>query len=295
MHGNDVRFYKYLGPEASISVLENSSLKWSSPKMFNDPFDFPTAMDFSFRGEDVAEALLDELVRLAYGPDEPVGDPNNKFIAMSLISRRKLKKPPEEEFRRFMAAANDETKERFASGQNERREFLNRFRNQFAVLCLSERHDDLLMWAHYAKDHTGCVLKLRCLPELDRPLCMAKKVNYVPTYPLIANLEDYVKHLTGQIELDYDTLFEIFAFTKSTHWKYESEWRCVSELHNQERGFDFDPLIPEELEAVYVGYRAEEEYKNNLTATIQNSFPDTKLYQARVDIQNYAMLFEELR
>jgi len=272
MHGNNVRFYKYLSPEASKAALENRSLKWSTPKMFNDPFDFPIAMDFSFSGEDLAKALMDELVRLSYGPEEPVGVPNNPFITLSMISRHNPRNPPKEKFREFMASANDEMLKRFNSDQKSRRQSLNKFRNKFAVLCLSEKYDDLLMWAHYTKNHTGSVLKLRCLPELDRPICVAKQVNYVSTYPLIANLEDYVKHLTGQVVLDYDTLFETFAYTKSKHWNYEAEWRCVSELHNQERGFDYDPIIPDELEAVYIGHSAEEKYKNSLKDIIHNNF-----------------------
>lgn len=40
-------------------------------------------MDFSFTGEKIAEALTDELVKMAYGHEEPIGDPNNEFIRAS--------------------------------------------------------------------------------------------------------------------------------------------------------------------------------------------------------------------
>lgn len=290
-----MRFYKYFTPEASTAVLGNGTLKWSSPRLFNDPFEFPTAMDFSFKGEVIAEALMDELVRLAYDPDEPKGNPKNQFIVLSNMARRNPNKRSAEEFRRFMAPATKESMVRFEQGLAERREFLRRFRDEFAVLCLSEKNDDLLMWAHYAKNHTGCVLQLRCLPGYDRPICAAKKVNYVPTYPLIATLDGYVKHLTGQSELDYDILFEIFAFTKSLHWKYEAEWRCVSQLRDRGAGFDYDPLIPDQLEAIYIGSRATEEYRNTLLAEVQSRYSETKVYQASVDIQSYTMCFEKIR
>jgi hypothetical protein len=77
----------------------------------------------------------------------------------------------------------------------------------------------------------GCVFKFKCLPEYDRPLCAAVEVNYQEQYPLIADLPTYVKHLTGQVTLDYDNLFKVFASTKSSHWSYEKEWRCVSTLN----------------------------------------------------------------
>jgi hypothetical protein len=294
MHSRDVRFFKYFNPDASLAVLDTSTLKWTSPRLFNDPFEFPNAMDFSFKGEEIGGALMNELIRLAYGPDEPIGNPANQFILLTQMSRRNPRRGNVEEFRRFMEPATQETIKRFEQSQEDMRQFLRKFRNEFAVLCLSEKHDNLLMWSHYAKDHTGCVFQLRCLPDLDRPICAAQKVNYVPDYPLLASLEQYVKHLTGQSELDYDHLFEIFGFTKSLHWKYEAEWRCVSKLRDMNTGFDFAPLIPEELEAIYIGCRAIDEYKEKLLRLVQRNFPETRLFQSQVHIQNYGLYFEEL-
>ena len=270
-------------------------MRWSSPKLFNDPFDFPVSMDFTFTGEAIAEALTDELVKMAYGPEEPIGDPNNQFVRACLLNRRLRNRPPAEDFRAFMTEANAETIKRFEDGQIQRRGFLSEFRDQFAVFCVSAKKDDLLMWAHYAKDHTGCVIQFRCLPELDRPLSAAIKVNYVENYPLIGRVDEYVKHLTGQSEIDYDNLFKIFAFTKSRHWAYEDEWRCVSKLHNHETGFDYEPFIQEEFEAIYIGHRAsqEQEHKNSILNALGSKYPNTKIFSSSVNIQNYSMAFHE--
>ena len=35
------------------------------------------------------------------------------------------------------------------------------------MLCITEEHDNLLMWAHYAQNHTGAVLEFRVMPEED--------------------------------------------------------------------------------------------------------------------------------
>ncbi|RFC35615.1 MAG: hypothetical protein DID92_2727743997 [Candidatus Nitrotoga sp. SPKER] len=87
MHSNDVRFYKYMNPESAIASLESGATRWSIPKLFNDPFDFPVSMDFKFTGEEIANALTEELVAMAYGPDEPIGDPNNEYIKLTLLNR----------------------------------------------------------------------------------------------------------------------------------------------------------------------------------------------------------------
>jgi len=293
MHGSEVRFFKYMSPEAAISALKYGTMRWSSPKLFNDPFDFPVSMDFAFTGEDIAKALTDELVRMTYDSEEPIGDPNNQFMRASRLNRRIKNRPPVEKFKEFMAEANAETIKHFEDSQIQRREFLSQFRNQFAVFCVSEKKDDLLMWAHYAKDHTGVVFQFRCLPELARPLCAAAKVNYVRSYPLIGSLEEYVKHLTGQLEINYDHLFRIFSFTKSCHWAYEEEWRCVSRLHDREAGFDYKPFLPEEFEAIYIGHRALQEHKDLILNRLSESYPNTKLFFSKINIQDYSMAFHE--
>ena len=39
-----------------------------------------------------------------------------------------------------------------------------------SVFCLSETHDNLLMWSHYAQNHTVAVVEFRVLPEVDSKL-----------------------------------------------------------------------------------------------------------------------------
>ena len=123
MHDSDVKFYKYLSPEASVSILKNKTLKWSSPKLFNDPFDLPSEIDFSFDGDELADALIEEMVRLAYGPDEPAGNIEHPFFAVSMMTRRNSDKPGEDVFRRDMAPSMRDAAHGFKQGQNGLRAF----------------------------------------------------------------------------------------------------------------------------------------------------------------------------
>lgn len=295
MRRDEVKFHKYLDPDAACAMLKNRTFKWSSPKLFNDPFDFPTELDFDFDGDQLAEKLMDELVKLAYGPDEPKGNPEKPLFALSLRNRALNRKPPERVFRDYFQNENKELIDNFKNMLDEQREFIKHWRNDFAVLCLSEKHDNLLMWAHYAKNHTGCVLRLNSLPELDRPLAGAQKVKYVDEYPLISDIDSYVKHLTGQIELDYDNLFRIFAYSKSKHWKYEEEWRSVTSLRDVVAGFDYSPVIPEELAEIYLGCRIEQQIEEKILSLIKDNFPSTIVYKAKPEIQNYELAFDQIR
>jgi hypothetical protein len=255
MQGNDVRFYKYLSPDASISVLTKKQLKWTNPALFNDPFEFPTEIAFQHDENTVADALLEEMVKIVYGPEEPsisVHSPFYSTIAQLLQIRGRKIKPDQKACRAFMATLIRETAANYSRGRHTARDFFESLRARFAVLCVSKKHDDLLMWAHYAQNHSGCVMAFRCLPEKDRPLCAAQEVKYQSEFPSRASVHEYVKFLTGQVVLDYMKIFDIFALTKNNHWKYEEEWLCISLLSDRENGYDFDPIIPEELEAVYL-------------------------------------------
>ena len=298
MCGSDVRFYKYLSSGAAVSVLTKKQLKWTNPKLFNDPFEFPTEVAFQFDGLDVAEAILEEMVRMVYGAEEPsinVDSRFNEFGAVLMQSRRNKNKPTPKEFRVFMAGAAKEMAENYTRGKDKARDYFQTLRDNYAVLCLSKKHDDLLMWAHYAEKHSGCVLSFRCLPEKNRALCAAQKVNYQSEYPLRSSLPDYIKHVTGQTCLDDEKVYLAFALTKSDHWKYEEEWRCISLLADHKTGYDFEPIIPEELEAVYLGCMIEDSTKEQVMECLQSQFPDTHVYQARTDSHSYKLVFDKIR
>jgi DUF2971 family protein len=105
-----------------------------------------------------------------------------------------------------------------------------RVRNEFGVLCLTERADNHLMWVNYAADHTGFVVGFDAtssfFTENERVL---GKVNYQsrPNVFSVADLQ--------------------VCFEKSADWKYEKEWRCVRAFNKSEsRDVEFNvPLIKE--------------------------------------------------
>jgi hypothetical protein len=51
------------------------------------------------------------------------------------------------------------------------------------VFCLSETHDNLLMWSHYAQNHTGVVIKSLALAKVDAPTIVAQPVRYSRQVP----------------------------------------------------------------------------------------------------------------
>jgi hypothetical protein len=134
-------------------------------------------------------------------------------------------------------------------------ERLLKFRKDTKVCSFSSRHDHLLMWGHYAKDHTGFCIEydLEPLPAHD-PI----RRNL---YPVIYTKDLY--DMTGlgvnSVALDTSNFNPLAPLLSVLHkfdgWSYEDEWRLVK-FHE-----DFEPnyarAVPKPS-AVYLGSKMED-------------------------------------
>jgi hypothetical protein len=182
-----------------------------------------------------------------------------------------------------------------------------RFVRASRIFCVSEEPDILLMWAHYTKDHTGVVLKFECLPELDNALCAAKKVEYVQKPPVLGELDEFIKSLTGQSrKLDHTRGLDDDFLSKSEHWRYEKEWRVFIPPYDEnpinptdENGseilFIHIPLYPQELSAIYFGCRMEQKEREQVEGFLVGDFAHVKRYNAIRNENQYRLDFAESR
>lgn len=288
-------FYKYYTSTTALAVLENGTTRWSAPKLFNDPFDLPSQMHYSFSGEEAAHALIDKLILMAYGDAPIVGDKNNQYIKLCEAFSLSHNKPPRKVFRKTLSKTIVEVSKKFSIFKEKNNLKLSRIRDECAIFCVTEAKDNLLMWAHYAENHTGCVVKLRCIEGADQFLHYAQKVKYVDSYPVILGLSAYVRKLLGQStkELTPDELVDKFTLTKSKHWEYEQEWRVVSGLKDTEAGYDYWNLLENEIEEVYIGCKANANFVNKLLILLNNSYPNVSVFLAKNNMQNYSLSFEK--
>lgn len=287
-------FYKYVGVNAARAILSTKSVKWSSPILFNDPFDMPTKIDFNFSGNLFSEALLDEIVRLTFSNEEPTGHTDNQFFAMIKLGRMNRHKSTAEAFRKSMTPSVKITAARFESHLSQLRNIWESFRLNLRVFCVSEVNDDILMWAHYSENHEGCVIKFKCMPELDRPLCAAVPVKYQDEYPLRASLDTYIKHVTGQETLIDDGLFIRFISTKSNHWAYEKEWRLVGSRNKETELYKYENILSDEVEAIYLGCRMKPENEKEIISLVKKDYSHTQIFKAKIGDQRYSIEFNRI-
>lgn len=64
-------FYKYASPETALAVLKSRTFRYSSPLLFNDPFDVQAGLHFDFDIETLHKKFLDRIQEFSVAPIEP--------------------------------------------------------------------------------------------------------------------------------------------------------------------------------------------------------------------------------
>ncbi len=148
---------------------------------------------------------------------------------------------------------------------------------QLGVFCLSEINDNILMWSHYASNHTGFCIEFERTKEND-----LKPESCVPViYPA----DDSVPVIDNE-NLETNSTFAKIATTKSKLWSYEKEWRIIS----REIGGRTYPL-PGGITSVIFGCRMDEHNRNTIRKIIKT---DIKYYEAIEDDNQYKFKIKSL-
>ena len=95
-------------------------------------------------------------------------------------------------------------------------------KDEYGVLSLSAKNDNILMWSHYADYHKGFCIQFK--RSATNPLGATQPVKYVKEYPSF----NYFDDLPGNIA-------KKTIFTKSCDWSYEEEWRGIQKANTEVR------------------------------------------------------------
>lgn len=177
---NQKIFYKYVELETGFNkIIKEQTLKFSNPEEFNDPFD-------------CHECLL------------------NIDLSLEYIKREideLLSNYPKE----ISEAIKNEQLEKLQNKSYQ--DIFKKEKTNYGVSCFSKIYDEVLMWAHYAKKHTG--------------LCVGFQMNYTqPDFAFFpVNYVSSINQLDGNM-LRSRVMFYLLT-SKAERWKYEQEIRAV--------------------------------------------------------------------
>ncbi len=239
--------YKYLHPDRAADLLQHRLIRFTQPSSFNDPFDSKPCFDSVVESE-----FIEEVCQL----DDP--EETQRFRAQVIE-----------------AFQEPEVKDWYTSGTL----------NNIAILCLAERPENILMWAHYARSDQGLVVGLdvdhaSLKNRADGETRRCQKVSYTLDRPKRETLTE----LTAQ---------EAF-YSKSPEWGYEQEWRILDGVvHADEvRGADKSVYLfrfdPQAVREVILGARMQEESVRLVTDALKHQdYKHVRLQRAEMHPEQY--------
>ncbi|MBO9715867.1 MAG: DUF2971 domain-containing protein, partial [Pseudoxanthomonas sp.] len=149
-------------------------------------------------------------------------------------------------------------------------------RDRNGVCCFTRDARSLLMWAHYARSHTGICLAFSVADDMGL-LSLARPVNYTASFPKLIWPDDK------------DRVVENVIFHKEEIWRYEREMRLV------DRGGPNRSLrmAPKALVGVILGAscskQTESLVRDMLGERTAKGFPAVRIYQAEPKIDAYGL------
>jgi hypothetical protein len=260
-------------------VLENRTLRWSTPGTLNDPYDMQFDLHIDIDREAVKAATLQKLWDAFYGDQPaPVG---NILGAVIRSVRGVFPKLEREEFNREHGEAIDDGLSKLERALPGMQNAVRSLMAKNKILCLTELPDNTLMWSHYAENHQGVVLRFRSVPELDSAWGAARPVQYLAEMPRLLDNDFLADMGSGRVSMDAESIMERLVYTKSIEWAYEREWRVFTGVGRNSQALHEDLGFNKlELDAVIVGCRMPKEDRTTFADLTRRLYPHAALLQA---------------
>lgn len=236
--------------EYSLDNLKNNTLWCASANGFNDPYD--TSIYFEYSKEVLERQLI-------YSIEEQAKDGQFKFLTEVEINKLKQSAKPtrclahlmhqkmegklsEEQFFQFLSSNTKKNVEQMVT------EFNRVLKAGYKVCSLSERKDSMLMWSHYAKEHSGFAMEYD-FSELPNENILTRMLWPVIYDDKLFDASEFFEHgLDGG--LSNNMLGVIASIHKALDWAYEQEWRLIMLSNANEPSFN---QSSPKVKAIYIG------------------------------------------
>jgi hypothetical protein len=291
-------FYKYVKADIAKIILVTRKLRWSSPLLFNDPFDITQELRLNFDEAELNAALAEELALLIEKGDAPPV-PNHPALAALLRAPIVWNRNNPDVLKKIAAELRDEPIgltagqiESFSALKEVWRDIVTGMR----ILCASELNDVTSMWLHYTDQYRGAVLEFECVDEIGSPFLVARPVIYQDSLPEIAEKQAWVRCMLGLSDKTITDLFTEYQYIKTMAWSYEKEWRVISFALPGESEMFADYLFhPRELSAIYLGERCAEQDLSDILSLLTHGLEHVSAYRAFLNGAQPKFMFRKIR
>lgn len=232
--------YKYRTIKQASQILQNFQFFFSSAANFNDPFD----------------CALDEVVQYT----------QSDFSAWLSGMPSSVSKAEKQIFIELYKNSGQEFNEQIKKLKNQNI-------NSKGVLALSKTNENILLWSHYAENHTGVAIKLNITKDLNfftTPINIEYTDKYTP-----------LNFLTEPLKSIEQTLSK-----KSIDWEYEKEFRIYKNTIGLQK------INPEAITDVFFGIKTSKDDIQKIKSICNNKeLSHVNFYKAEKTYGEFSMYF----
>lgn len=274
-----LEFFKYLSPQRT-DVLENLKIRFTQATAMNDPFEsFPGILQKS-----------KEWYRKKF--PQRIREEADRMYFRNSVERKQYFKEREREFDTFYSTFSNE---KWLVKQSQ--SIILKHSLVSGELCLSATNKNILMWSHYAMDHTGYIIGFDSEHSFFN--YGVRKVKYCKTRPYL-----------DPTQSDQDA--SIF-YIKSLCWKYEEEYRKSIDLVKPIKQGDGNTFLPfpksephpdderlkevhlidfpkDSVTSIILGWKSKTDLKNKIALALEShGMSNVKIYKAEPHKCKYEM------
>lgn len=246
---NPQRYYKYRAMDKhASSLLSRGVMYFNIPSKLNDPFELWPVLDCAYTQESWRKAIFSEVHDL---------HPNwSAFEIATEVERRSIDEFP----------PSSAQLDAFCKDYKDRLDAVG-------IFSMNARWDSIVMWSHYAAEHTGFCVELN--PNVLPPEFQIHPVVYLKHRPRI------------NIFAARDSANKVAALSKNEEWRYEDEWRMML---GPPAGLKFPHEIdfPEGfITGVILGAKMKKNDKTRVLDWVGQLTPTVDTYEAYCDKEDY--------
>lgn len=272
-------FYKYTSLHTAKLVLENQTLRWTTPATLNDPYDIQFDLRNNIDKDKVVEDSLSKCWAV-YNGDVECAEGHAMAIFMKLFQQIRPRITKEFFFEKLRPGIHDSL-DAMDRGVPKANQLARSILSTSKILCLTDSPTNQLMWAYYADSNRGVVLRFEQEPGADSPYSQAKEVKYRKDIPRIFSENELSDFLSGIAIFDQQRRVDELIYTKSEAWSHEREWRLYSgDGRNKHAPYEDIKFGHRELTGVILGCRMSEQERMEVVELVKKIYPHAKILQA---------------
>lgn len=256
--------YKYrdAGSPWSWETLRNQELYLANPREFNDPFDANILMRYDLASEEFKRKVCEKYVAEVHP-------------GAGLFLREKL-------MTTLLGRMNDpETHDKAMQ------DWIDSLVSKVRMVCLCPERDNILLWSHYANNHTGFAIgfdavQLHNLWRTNGGFILGHAL-YQKEYPILFPPDVCDIDARGRI-------ITIIMNIKSQIWKYEKEIRLT--MFNGPQKASFAPNL---INDIVLGCNIELNNQSKILEIVDRQYSHASVHRAKLRRGAFALDFDRLR